>query len=295
MFLTYINDIPDAVNSSIKIFADDTKVYRSVTHLTQIQDLQRDIDSVVDWSDKWQLPFNEAKCKCLHIGPGNLKHVYQMRDNVLESTSDERDLGIVIDSALKFKRQAASAASKATQVLAVIRRSFAHLTVQTVTLLYKTLVRPHLEYGNVIWGPFNRADQKLLERVQRRATKLVPEIRALPYPQRLQRLHLPSLYYRRRRGDMIAIYQLLHAGIDLDPDNFVSKCTLTSTRGHRWKLAKPQAASRIRRNALCIRAINDWNALPAHVVLADTLTQFKSQLDQHWHEVQFYVPTQDLT
>ena len=295
LFLVYINDIPDVVTSSIKIFADDTKVYRSVANPFQIQDLQQDIDSVVEWSDRWQLPFNEAKCKCLHIGSNNQQHQYTIRGNLLESSSEERDLGIFIDTPLKFRRQAASAASKATQILAVIRRSFAHLDEQTLTLLYKSLVRPHLEYGNVSWGPFNRHDQRLLERIQRRATKLLPSIRNLPYPQRLQKLKLPSLYYRRRRGDMLTIYQMLHAGVDLDPDVFVARSTMPTNRGHCWKLAKPQAASRVRRNALCVRAINDWNALPHHVVLAETLTQFKSRLDKHWQSIQYSIPIQDLT
>ena len=294
LFLIYINDMPDVVSSAIKMFADDTKVYRNVSHPYQIQELQHDIDCVVEWSDRWQLPFNQAKCKCLHVGSGNQKHAYLIRDTVLESVSEERDLGVHIDSTLKFRKQAASAVSKATQLLAVIRRSFAYLNEQTLTLLYKTLVRPHLEYGNVIWGPFNRADQRLLERVQRRATKLVPGFRDLSYPQRLQRLKLPSLYYRRRRGDMVMIYQLVHAGIDLNPDEFVSKATMATTRGHSWKLAKPQAASRIRRNALCVRAINDWNALPPSVVLADTVNQFKSRLDQHWRSGIYFVPIQDL-
>ena len=224
--------------------------------------------------------------------PETLKNI---KGKVLESVSEERDLGIVIDSALKFRRQAASAASKATQVLAVIRRSFAHLNEQIFTLLYKTLVRPHLEFGNLAWGPFNRADQKMLERVQRRATKLVPGLRNLPYPQRLRKLKLPSLYYRRRRGDMVAIYQLFHAGLDLDPEDFVSMIKRANSRGHNWKLAKPQAVSRFRRNTLFVRAINDWNALPPHVVHVETLTQFKSQLDRHWQFLHYYLPIQDLT
>ena len=93
---------------------------------------------------------------------------------------------------------------------------------------------------------------------------------------------------------MIAMYQLLHGEIDLDPHEFVSGTQLTSTRGHSWKLAKPQAASRVRRNALCIRALNDWNALPVHVVLASSLSQFKSRLDLHWQDIHYHVPIQDL-
>ena len=122
-----------------------------------------------------------------------------------------------MDAELKFREKAASAVAKATQILAVIRRSFTLLDDVTLPLLFKTLVRPHLECGNLVWGPFNRADQHLVERVQRRATRLVEHIRHKPYEERLRHLDLPSLYYRRRRADMIHVYQLFHGGVDNRP------------------------------------------------------------------------------
>ena len=135
---------------------------------------------------------------------------------------------MLVDSDLKFRQQAASAVAKATQMLAVIRRSFALMDDVTIPLLFKTLVRPHLEFGNLFWGPFNRADQKAIERVQRRATRLVTGLQHLPYQDRLRSLGLPSLYYRRKRGDMIFTYQLFHNGVDADPKDFfclASNCT----------------------------------------------------------------------
>ena len=89
--------------------------------------------------------------------------------------------GFFIDPELKFRKQASSAVSKAAQILSLVRRAFANIDEHTMPLLFKTLVRPHLEYGNLIWGPFNRADEKLVERVQRRATKMVESIRSKPY------------------------------------------------------------------------------------------------------------------
>ena len=124
--------------------------------------------------------------------------------------------------------------------MAVIRKSFQLIDKKTLPLLFKTLVRPHLEY--IVWGPFNRADQRRVEGVQRRATKLVPELRNLPYPERLQALNLPSLYYRRRRGDMIAVYQMLHGGFDLDWSIFFNTAHVRDTRGH--PAAASQAACR---------------------------------------------------
>ena len=149
------------------------------------------------------MPFNQKKCTVLHLGTRNCGSAYTLGNTSLASTRLEKDLGVHVDAELKFREHAASAAAKATQLLAVIRRSFSLINEITLPLLFKTLVRPHLEYGNLVWGPFNRADQRLIERVQRRATRLVENIRHEPYVQRLRMLKMPSLYYRRRRGDMI--------------------------------------------------------------------------------------------
>ena len=156
------------------------------------------------------------------------------------------------------------------------------------------MVRPHLEYGNLIWGPFNRTDQRLIEHVQRRATKLVPELKHLPYQERLKNLKLPSLYHRRQRGDMIAVYQILTGGVNMQADQFFEPATSTTTRGHHLKLRKPQASTRVRRNTISVRTINDWNALPPSVVLSTSLNQFKSRLDSHWADVSYIIPDQDL-
>ena len=292
LFLLYVNDLPNHLSSGVKIFADDSKLYRSVSLPADPSTLQKDLDAAVCWADEWQLTFNAAKCKVLHIGRLNRHHVYTLNGAVLEETEAKKDLGVYMDPNLKFRRQAAAAVSKASQVLAVIRRSFQLLDKSTMPVLFKTLVRP-LEYGNIVWGPFNRADQQRVERVQRRATKLVPELRHLPYQQRLRILNLPSLYFRRRRGDMIAVYQLLHGRLDLDSRIFLNTAVARDTRGHPWKLVKPRAASRIRRNAFSVSVVNDWNSLPPAVVNADTLNQFKNRLDSHWARISRSIPQED--
>ena len=125
-----------------------------------------------------------------------------------------------------------------------------------------------------------------MEKVQRRATKLVPELRAKPYSQRLQELGLPSLTYRRLRGDMIVIYQILHGLLDVRP-GLLQLSTSRTTRGHHLKLQKPRARTLPRRNYLSVRAVNSWNGLPSHVVSAPSINSFKSRLDSHWNDIQF--------
>ena len=149
-------------------------------------------------------------------------------------------------------------------------------------------MRPHLEYGNLIWGPFNHADQKLIEGVQRRATKLVTEIKELPYQERLKHLGLPSLYYRRRRGDMLAMYQIFNGGLDIQPEKFFTLAP-PGTRDHSMKLSKPQAQSCVRRYAFAVRTINDWNRLPPSVIQASSVNQFKSRLDKHWNRLLYTI------
>ena len=289
LFVIYINDLPDVVESACKLFADDTKLYRQVRNQDDRELLQKDLESLMVWSDKWLMPFNENKCKSLHLGKANIKTQYSMGGIPISQVEQEKDLGVIIDSQLKFHNHTSAAINKATRILAMIKKSFILLDNTTLALLYKSMVRPHLEYGNVIWGPHYSLDQQAVEKVQRWATKLVPAIQHLPYAQRLEALGLPSLHYRRRRGDMITIFKIMSGRNRMDKNKFFPQAS-GPTRGHKWKIFKSRADTELRQRVLSIRAINDWNSLPANVVEADTPNAFKNRLDKHWENHQFILP-----
>ena len=99
------------------MFVDDTKVYREINNPEDHKALQLDLDRMNEWSHRWQLPFNETKCKCMHFGSPNPKLTYEMNDHSLESTNEERDLGVIVDDLLKFHRHTAAAVRKANSVL----------------------------------------------------------------------------------------------------------------------------------------------------------------------------------
>ena len=281
LFVIFINDMPEVIESVCQLFADDAKIFRSVKSPEDNLKLQNDLDKLSEWSDKWQLPFNIGKCKSLHIGKNDLEHIYEMKGKSLEQVKEEKDLGIVIDKELKFHKQVAAAIKKANSVLGLIKKSFALLDTTTLPLLFKSLVRPHLEYGNVIWGPHYIEDMKMIERVQRRATKTIPCLKNLSYEERLRILKLPSLVYRRRRGDMIYAYKLITGKLDLKRDDFF-KMTHLSTRGHRYKIFKQHARKLPRINSFANRIVNDWNALPSEVVESPSINTFKKKLDEYW-------------
>ena len=128
----------------------------------------------------------------------------------IEKSSIESDLGIVIDSGLTFSEHIHSE-KKANGIMAVIRRSYNCQDISCFSMLYKALVRPHLEFRVTIWFPYKVKDIEVIEKVQKRATKQVKQIRRLCYSKRLKVLNLPTLHYRRHRADMIIeVYKILH-------------------------------------------------------------------------------------
>ena len=116
---------------------------------------------------------------------------------ILQESKEEKDLGVCVDTMLKFLDHVAQAACKANRLLGLIRRSFTHLDITLMKQLYTVMVRPHLEYGNVVWHPQLKQNIELLEAVQHRVTKMIPGLSHLSYEERLKRMGLPSLSYRR--------------------------------------------------------------------------------------------------
>ena len=265
------------------IYADDTKVYRPISSLQDTEQLQQDLNSILSWSEKWQLPFNKSKCKIMHIGSRNPLAEYSMANHKLERTTQEKDLGIMVDDSLLFHAHTDMIVARAYQTLAVINRTFLNLDEVILPLIYKALVRPILEYANTVWGPIFIGDMWKVEKVQKRATRMIPAIRYLPYEDRLKRLKLPTLRYRRDRGDMITVYNMFNGSIRMDWTNFYTPAPDDAvTRGHSKKLRKPVANTAHRQRFFSHRIIDLWNGLPEDVISSKTTNDFKQRLDKHW-------------
>lgn len=291
LFVIFINDMPNVVDCMIQLFADDAKLFTNVNIRDEMsgKSLQNDINSLSAWSEKWQLPFNISKCKALHIGNCNPCRRYKMKGRLLEHINDQKDLGVIVDSELKFHKQTAAVVKKANSSLGLVKKTFAQLDRETLPLLYKSLVRSHLEHGNVIWGPFYKEDAKLVEKVQRRATKVVPELRDKSYEDRLRNLNLPSLQHRRRRGDMIYAYKIMTGKVKMKANEIFTMANRTM-RSHQYKIQKRKVTKTTSVNAFSNRIVNDWNTLPNKIITSPTTNGFKNLLDDHWKEEMFRTP-----
>jgi len=201
---------------------------------------------------------------------------------VLERVTSTKDLGIIVDENLKFKEHIYSKINKAFSILGIIKRNFRHMTTKTFIMLYKTMVRSHLDYGVSVWAPHHRKFIDDIERVQRRATKLVYQCRDMCYKDRLKYLALPTLTYRRTRGDMIEVYKLLTLKYDKNVVLSLGLSHNTRTRGNALKLETVRAKYDKRKHFFSDRVVSVWNSLPDSVIDVKSVNAFKNALDKHW-------------
>ena len=210
LFIYYINDMPDFIDCAMKIFADDTKVYSNVSTPELKEKLQACIDRLNEWTEIWLLRFNTTKCKVLHIGKNNPQYDYYMQNGTekykLESTTAEKDLGVVIDPNLDFDAHITGIVKKANRLSGLLMRNITHKSKEIILPLYKSLIRSVLEYGSPVWSPKLRKHVNLIEGVQRRITRCIIGTKDMTYEERLTYLKIPSLEFRRIRGSLIEVF-----------------------------------------------------------------------------------------
>ena len=173
---------------------------------------------------------------------------------------------------------------KANSIVGLIRRSFFHLSPPLFKQLYTTFVRPHLEYAQVVWSPKLRKTTKLIEGVQRRATRIVDACKNHPYQSRLEQIGIPTLEYRRAVSDMVEVYKHLHNYDKTTVPERFSPRTRPS-RNHNFELERifaKDGARGVQTNSFYFRSIKQWNTLPREVVESPSIVVFKKRLDHSW-------------
>ena len=189
---------------------------------------------------------------------------YKICNKEIEHVFSEKDLVVIIDSELLFEEHISNKVRVANAIVGLIRRSFTHLDGKSFTKIYTAFVRPHLEYAQSVWAPHFRKHINMLENVQIRASKLVDGLGNVDYPERVKRLNLPTLAYRRLRGDMIEIYKHFHT-YDKDIISKSFQPRERSTRKHDFQILnrKPKDGIRgIQSNSFYYRSPDIWNDLP---------------------------------
>ena len=282
LFLIFINDLVDELECPTLLFADDAKIFVEINSEEDIKAMKRDLVRLEKWSEKWLLEFNANKCVTMHIGHRNPKVAYELNGEELKHSEAEKDLGVMVAENLKPEIHIGKIAAKANRMVGLIKRNFNYLNLEMCQSLYSSLVRPHLEYAVQAWSPYFEKDKQKLEKVQRRMTKLVPELKNLPYEDRCKQFNITSLEKRRLRGDLIEAFKIIHGHENVDRNIFFEMAD-SNTRSNTCKLKKRECIRTVTRaNSFGVRVVNDWNDLPVEVVTAPSVSVFKQRLDKHW-------------
>ena len=300
LFNIFIDDIDETVDkqalitklAAIAKFADDTKVARVTETEHDAQEMQKIIDGLSRWAKKWGMEFNAGKCKVMHFGNHNPRAKYFMDGLELGESSEERDLGIRIADTLKPSRQCAVAAKAAHFSLSQIQRSFHFRRKRDLVPLYKTFVRPRLEFGVAAWCPWTETDIQCLESVQRRLVRLLSDVTGKGYEEKLRDAGLTTLKERRERGDAIEVFKTLRHINNVEAERWfqvigedarpLRSNTCIGEDGERRKehvLEVERSSLEIRRNFFVVRAAKAWNEIPEKVKEATTTNCFKNRYD----------------
>jgi len=204
-----------------------------------------------------------------------------MEGQTLDTVDSEKDLGIMISSDLKSSNQCIQACRKASKMLGMIKKTISYKKKPEIMVrLYKTLVRPQLEYCVSAWSPHYIKDKELLERVQHRFTRMIKEVHGKDYLDRLKELNLWTLEERRNRADLVEFFKMYKGFTAIHFESlFTLDCNNKGTRGHLAKLSKLRCQKDVRKYFFSHRVIDRWNALDGEAVSSSSINAFKNRLN----------------
>jgi len=291
LFLLYVNDLPDNLTSSTRLFADDCLVYKNITCAEDACELQRDLDTLTKWQTDWQMRFNATKCYVMHLTTARKPppfHRYKLCGQTLEVVNSHPYLGIHLQDDMKWNTQVAHATGKASRMLGLIRRNLSNCSEHLKSTAYSSIVRPHLEYGTVCWDPFTAEHCKQLEKIQRSAARFVKSDYTRTegsVTKLLKELKWTSLQDRRSASRLVFMYKIKHKLIAIPSDQFLKPVTRQGLRrNNSSNYRKIDGKNLVFKHSFFPRTIREWNNLPDSVVKASSVESFKTSLQVHQHQ-----------
>jgi hypothetical protein len=282
LFLAYINDLPDSISadSCVRLFADDSVIYRVINNTNYATQLQKDLDALQEWERKWLMEFHPEKCQLLRITNGHnpVKFPYSIHDHPLEAVPSAKYLGVELTDNLSWNRHAECISKKGMTSLGFLRRNLGSCPREVKTRCYNTFVRPVVEYASSVWDPTTKKNIAKIESVQRSAARYVMNnySRESSVTTMLNSLGWESLQHRRAISKVSMMYRIVNHLIDIPDSQLIP--SHTTTRGHSQRFFLPRTRTALLTGSFFPDTIRLWNSLPQKVVESPTLDVFKSRV-----------------
>ena len=285
LFLAYINDLPEKVASTSRLFADDTLLHRLVREENDRQELQKDLERLEKWEDQWDMHFHPQKCNILSIERSKSKAAsqdYFLHGQNLEKVSDTKYLGVTLQNNLKFDKHIDNICSKASKMLGLLGRNLKAAPLKTKELGYNALVRPVLEYASSVWDPHTTKEKTKIEKIQRRAARFVTKnykktdsVNAM-----LKDLKWQSLENRRKKARLSMLYKINKGEVHVEFNKLQKLQPRSGRRGHTEMFERVECKSDYRNETFLPRTIREWNALDKNIISAQTIDTFSARLSK---------------
>ena len=300
LFLVFINDLPECVSSSIRLYADDALLYRPIKSQEDTEALHGDLTKVQEWERKWLMSFNPDKCEVLRISNKRTniiaRNPYSIHGTALRTVEEAKYLEITIHRSLTWKPHINNICKKSNSTIGFLRRNLRKCPQSIKEQAYKTYVRPTLEDSSTVWDPHTKELKSQIEMVQRRAARFVLS----DYNQQssvslmLQKLQWESLNERRAHSKSIMLYRIMNGLVAIPaapPYVFLSS---QGTRGHHLQLRQQHCRILTYQHSFFPSVVCLWNSLPAEVVLLrpsrpSSIASLRSPFAKHRDTIAFYL------
>lgn len=279
LFLCFINDLPETVSSSARLFADDCLLYRKIRSIHDSQMLQQDLDSLQRWENTWLMSFNPDKCETLRVSlrKRTIAFTYTIHNKPLELVDTAKYLGVTIQSKLSWKPHISNITKKANSTLGFLRRNLRTCPITLRKLSYTCFVRPTLEYASTVWSPHWADEIQQIEAVQRRAARFI--VRDYSYcsspTQMLHQLNLPTLEQRRHIARATMMYKVVNQLVAIPSEPYL----LPKPRGNPLHFIPPHSRVNAHLYSFFPQAVRIWNNL-GETVNSPSLEAFKMEAEK---------------
>ena len=274
------------MQSNARLFADDTALDRKIVTAEDAQTLQSDLDALAKWESEWDMTFHPDKCQVLHVDRSRTTRQtdYYLHGHKLKSVQSTKYLGVTLQTDGEFDLHISEVANNGNKMLGFIRRSLKINSKSTKELAYKMLVRPKMEYASTVWDPHTDKQKDELEKVQRRAARVVTNRHRYTssVTDMLDDLKWETLEQRRKDARLILMYKVLKGDVSIVCQEL--KLSISRPRrgiaAHSKNLDRCTCGTSYRLNAFLPRTVRDWNALPEEVVTAACAKDFRQKLSE---------------